>query len=666
MKNFIERITQALLSRSLQRRMMMIFSIMLILPILCVSYFSYASSKQELEQKMQETTRSSVDLLHTTIQEIVGSTERNISQLSQQISSPEVSSKPAEVRTLIELFVKEHPELEILTVGNNNGDWMKAPDPGAQEYDPRTRDWYKASINNPGKITIIDPFASATTGNYNLYVSKTLADGQGAMTASINLAHLGDVVKQIKLGKDGYIYIADRNHKFVTHPTKKAGEDIDPEVVKLLKNGNGEMAYVNPDNGGQMRGFYTTDEATGFIIVGVLATEEFADASLPILYTGLTVLGIALVAALVLMYLAVRTITKPILMLNHSARRVSEGHLNEQIQIKRKDEIGQLAENYNLMVSSLRGIVVGISETSSQLSASSQELSATTEENSRAVEYVTELVQDSLTGAETQTAAMSETSRAMEEMSSGIQKIAEAAASIVDSSGDTVQDVQTGSLKVEQVSRQMDAIRESTLYSSGLIGQLNGLNAQVSEMSSAISNIAVQTNLLSLNAGIEAARAGEHGRGFAVVATEVRKLADQSKSTAGSIQETIEQMTKLINQSYDAMHHRVSADVELGIQVTTEAKEAFSSIEQSTSKISGQIHDISAITEQMSAGAEEIAASVQEIAGISRTTSDAFQSVTAATEEQLASMQEITSSSNELSAMAGDLQQKIEHFNLED
>lgn len=415
-----------------------------------------------------------------------------------------------------------------------------------------------------------------------------------------------------------------------------------------------------------MRGYYTTDPATGFTVVGVITTKEFSDASLPVLYKGLMVLGVALLISLILMFFIVRAISRPITRLNQSARRVSEGYLNEQIVIDRADEIGDLAKNYNHMVESLRSIVTDITETSGLLAASSQQLTATTQENATATAYVAKMVEDSSAGAETQTAAMVETSRAMEEMSAGINKIAEAASSIVSSSADTEADVHSGSEKISQVSRQMDAIRESTHLSSELIGQLNGLNSQVSAMSSAIANIAVQTNLLSLNAGIEAARAGEHGRGFAVVATEVRKLADQSKTTAGNIQETIEQMTVLIDQTYDAIHNRVSADVDLGLKVTEEAKAAFLNIEQSAARINGQIHDISAVTEQMSAGAEEVAASVVEISNIARTTSDAFQSVTAATEEQLASMDEITASSGELSRMASDLQVKIERFKLED
>lgn len=664
--NTIKQLFQRSSSKSLQKRMMLLFTIMLVIPILLVSFFSYSNSSKQLELKMQESTRSSVEMLHGTINETVEAAMRNVQQLSQQFASSDIDAQKPEARALMDLFMKEHPELEILILGNNNGAWMKSPNGGSKDYDPRERDWYKAAMNNTGKVTIINPFKSATTGNYNLYISESLKDGKGAVTSSLSLKHLSEMINTIKLGKDGYIYIVDGNNKFVSHPVKQAGEDVAIDVVNLLKGNNGPISYTSPDTGLQMRGYYMTDKTTGFKIIGVLSTKEFSEASLPILYNGLILLGIALVAALILMYFIIRAITKPIVSLNRSARRVSEGYLNEQIKIDRKDEIGQLAQNYNLMVESLRNIVVDISDTSGMLASSSQQLTATTEENSRATSYVAELVQDSSAGAETQTSAMAETSRSMEEMSSGIQKIAEAAASIVDSSTNTEADVQAGSQKIEEMSRQMDAIRQSTLHSSELISQLNGLNSQVSDMSSAISNIAVQTNLLSLNAGIEAARAGEHGRGFAVVATEVRKLADQSKTTAGNIQDTIVQMTELIDRTYEAIHDKVSADVELGMQVTLEAKEAFSSIEQSTAKINGQIHDISAITQEMSAGAEEVAASVQEISNISRSTSDAFQNVTAATEQQLASMEEISASATELSKMAADLQHKVERFKLEE
>lgn len=146
-------------SGSLQRKMMILFSIMLVIPILLVSTFSYFSANKQLKIKMQDATHSSVDLVASTINEYVSAAMRNVDLLSQQINSSDIDANSPETRTLIELFMKAHPELEILTVGNNQGAWMKAPDPGKQEYDPRTRDWYKATLLNPGKITIIDPLS---------------------------------------------------------------------------------------------------------------------------------------------------------------------------------------------------------------------------------------------------------------------------------------------------------------------------------------------------------------------------------------------------------------------------------------------------------------------------------------------------------------------------
>lgn len=114
----IRKIIRKLTSRSLQRRMMLIFTIMLVIPVLLVSYFSYSSASKQLELKMQESTQASVNLLKTTINETVNAAMKNVQQLSQQLTSADIDAQTPEARELIELFMKEHPELEILTVGN--------------------------------------------------------------------------------------------------------------------------------------------------------------------------------------------------------------------------------------------------------------------------------------------------------------------------------------------------------------------------------------------------------------------------------------------------------------------------------------------------------------------------------------------------------------------
>lgn len=645
---------------------MLIICLMVIIPNIALALFSVNSAKEQLQTKMEDITQSSVTLLDKLLDTTVQMQVSNINQLANQITSQEIDQHSIKARKLINDYKAQHPEVELVSLGNDRGAWMKSPDPGKEDFDPRTRAWYTLAKKYPTQAMVADPSVSFSTKNYVMTISKTLPDGEGVINISLSIAGMDQTVKNIRLGNKGYIYLMDRNDIMMSHPTIKTGEKATGKQLEIMhRQKEGFIQYTNPDSHVLQRGYYATNSISAFKIVGILPDSEYSDATRPILYTAVGVLVIAVAIVLVLLFFIIRGMTKPIEQLNHSAIRVSEGHLNEQVVTKRKDEIGTLASNYNGMVASLRRMVVDMGDTSSQLAASSEELTASTEMNAKSVELVSGLVSDSSEGATMQSLATEETARTIEEMTRGIQKIAESAGMIVDSSSRTEEDVHAGSQKIRQVSAQMDTIRLSTVESAELMEQLHNHSANIAAMSTAISEISKQTNLLSLNAAIEAARAGEHGRGFAVVAGEVRKLADQSNNTADEIQQTIVKMTELISGVFDVMKNKVQTDVNQGLNVTAEALEAFVNIEQSAKQISDQVQDISAVTEQMSASSEEISAAVHEVAGISRQTVESFERVNAASQEQLASMEEITSSAAGLARMAVDMQTMIDRFKLD-
>lgn len=645
---------------------MLIICLMVIIPNIFLALFSVNSAKEQLQTKMEDMTQSSVTLLDKLLETTVQMQVSNINQLANQITSQEIDQHSIKARKLINDYKAQHPEVELVSLGNDRGAWMKSPDPGKEDFDPRTRAWYTLAKKYPTQAMVADPSVSFSTKNYVMTISKTLPDGEGVINISLSISGMDQTVKNIRLGNKGYIYLMDRNDKMMSHPTIKTGEKATGKQLEIMhRQKEGFIQYTNPDTHVLQRGYYATNSISAFKIVGILPDSEYSDATRPIFYTAVGVLVIAVAIVLVLLFFIIRGMTKPIEQLNRSAIRVSEGHLNEEVVTKRKDEIGTLASNYNGMVASLRRMVVDMGDTSSQLAASSEELTASTEMNAKSVELVSGLVSDSSEGATMQSLATEETARTIEEMTRGIQKIAESAGMIVDSSSRTEEDVHAGSQKIRQVSEQMDNIRLSTVESAELMEQLHNHSANIAAMSTAISEISKQTNLLSLNAAIEAARAGEHGRGFAVVADEVRKLADQSNITADEIQQTIVKMTELISGVYDVMKNKVQTDVNQGLNVTAEALEAFVNIEQSAKQISDQVQDISAVTEQMSASSEEISAAVHEVAGISRQTVESFERVNAASQEQLASMEEITSSAAGLARMAVDMQTMIDRFKLD-
>lgn len=649
--------------KTLRSRLMFLIIVVLLLQGVLIGFSSFYISKWQLEQKLEETAESNVSLLNQAIDQIIQLEIANLDTLALQITSSQIDEQSPELRKVMEDFAKQHPEIEIVTVGNQNGAWMKAPDPGKQEYDPRTRDWYKQVIKDPSTIAIHNPVVSMTTNNYILNLGKALPDGRGAVSISLSLNKIHELVKGVKFGSEGYAYLLDRTNKLMSHPTQTIGKQVEGEQFDTMQSiDKGWVKYDSSENGKSLKALFETNSLTGWKIVGVLSSEEYAKASAPILNQTAFILVVFLVAASILVFIWTSKITKPLALLASSAKRVSDGYLDEKVNINQEDEIGQLATNYNEMVGSLKGIVTEMMETSNQLAASSQQMTASTMQNAKAVEYVTELIEESANGSKTQAVATSEGARTMEEMSSGIFKIAESANAIVDSSAKTTEDVQNGNQKVVLVTEQMEAIRQSVEESAGIMEQLQKYSGQISEMSTAIVGIAEQTNLLSLNAAIEAARAGEQGRGFAVVANEVRKLADQSKQTADHIQEIIVQVTGLTQNASEVMKSKVHADVQKGIIVTSEAREAFTNIQASTQHIVEQIHDVSAITEQMSASAEEVSASMHEVAQIAQGMAASSEGVTAASEEQLASMEEITSSATALTQMAEGMQRAVERF----
>ncbi|WP_150266548.1 methyl-accepting chemotaxis protein [Paenibacillus tepidiphilus] len=647
--------------KKLRTELMLFIIAVVVLPTLLVAIISSETSRSELRTRMANTTLSSIELLDQTLTQLIELESASVNELAYQISSTDLTGDTARVQRLIDKFKEEHPEIDIIAAGNNAGAYLFAPQTEMEDYDPRVRDWYIDALKSPERTSVIDPIFSQVTKSYILPISRALNDGQGAISISLSMEGIRELAQTVSLGSSGYVYILDNNNKVIYHPNMEVAEPVTGKLLDQLRAPSGQVAYTDTA-GSDMDGFYITNALTGFKLTGVLPEKEYTEAAYPILINSAIVLITALVLAAVVTFFIIRRITEPLLQLNQSARRVSEGHLDEAVHTTRVDEIGQLADNYNAMVTSLRLMVQDVADTSGQLAAASEQLSASTNENSKAVEYVTELVEESTRGAEAQAHASAEVAITMDEMSTAILRIASAAESIVEAAGATEQDVGTGSGKIRHVSEQMSTIRQSVQQSGSLIAELNGLSARVAEASTSIAAIAKQTNLLSLNAAIEAARAGEQGRGFAVVAGEVRKLAEASNTSADEIRDTITEMLGLISSAYEMMKHRVSADVEQGITLTLEASAAFQQIEHSTRHVSEQIHEVSAVAEQMSASSAEVAASVQEMASISRASLDSFQSVTAATEEQLASMQEITSSSASLSTMAEDMQKQVERF----
>lgn len=360
-----------------------------------------------------------------------------------------------------------------------------------------------------------------------------------------------------------------------------------------------------------------------------------------------------------------RQISKSIKAISTSAKQIANGDLSaDDIQVKSKDEIGELAQAFNRMTSNLRILIGQVKANSELIASSSEELSASAEQTTEATNQIATSIQEVASGADTQRQGAEESAQAMKEMAVGVQQVAETTSSVAELAMETNKEANNGHESLKKVMNQMDTIHTVVNNSASVVQELGEHSKEIGNITAVITNISDQTNLLALNATIEAARAGEHGRGFAVVADEVRNLAEQSKQSADQITRLIENIQHDTNSAVAVMNQGTE-EVKIGMNVVYEAEKGFNKILQLVEQVTSQIQEASAASEEMSASVEEVYASIEEIARIAKDSANYSQSVAASSEEQLATIEEIASSATSLSMIAVDLQEQVSQFKVE-
>jgi len=213
-----------------------------------------------------------------------------------------------------------------------------------------------------------------------------------------------------------------------------------------------------------------------------------------------------------------------------------------------------------------------------------------------------------------QAKAAAETTAAMERLAASTRDSAEQAESLAVGAQHVVGLANDGTLTVQRTLKGMEALRERVHAIAAMILQLSEQASKIGTITRLVTDVANQTNLLALNAAVEAARAGEQGRGFSVVAGEIRKLADQTKTSAQDINALVNQILASIQSTVVATEEGTKT-VDESVQTTNLTAQNFIGVRDAISKASDSTQQISRHAKQQSSAVNEVLRAMTEFGG---------------------------------------------------
>lgn len=462
-----------------------------------------------------------------------------------------------------------------------------------------------------------------------------------------------------------YMYVVSPEGTMLYHPTpEKIGEPVENEVVKSvtadIASGKWkESEVVSYEFKGAMKyaAYYVNENADYILVVTVDEDEIFAPVD-DINGKGVVGLIFAFIGSSVVAVLLVTIIVvNPIMKITSLTERVANMDFTdsaEQTQLGyRKDELGVMARSLATLKIALTEVVFAIRESCDSLVASADVLNNGAAETTNTMEQVENAVNDIANGASSQA-----------EETQGATENVILIGDMVRDTNNTVDDLMVSANQMNEANQNAKRIlselreinRQSGEYIDIIARQTEITNEsalKIGEATKLITDIASETNLLSLNASIEAARAGEQGRGFAVVASEIQKLAEQSSESARRIEEiisvllldsekavtTMRQVKDIIAEQTEHIVRTDEAFVEIqkGVEESLDGMQIISKKAQEMDRarvnVVDVVNNLTAIAEENAAATEETSASVVEVTSIVADIADKANGLNAIAEE---------------------------------
>ncbi len=496
-----------------------------------------------------------------------------------------------------------------------------------------------AQVKSTGKQAVSTGTKNLISGNVTLVMITPVTNGlnlEGYFATAISVSDIyNKVVAKAQIMNSGYIYVVEPDGTMLMHPDSSLLLDKESfnnlpiaEETKKMPSGGGSYTFR-----GEKKYYLFDTEDNGWIYVATMPQNEVESLSNTIIMVLSIIVAIILVVAPFMAIIFANGIVKPIFKVSKGIKLLSDGDFTSTVDVKSKNELGQMAQQLNSTTKNLAEAVNGVKETSNSMGEQSDSLAVVSKEMSIAINDLALAIDTISKGSATQATDLQDTLEMLIELEKEMKDIDHNLNDVAGSAVNAQGKATDGQKIVNTLAEAINDIRSAFELFRNKISNLGNTVSEISNITDAINAISSQTNLLALNASIEAARAGEMGKGFAVVAGEVGNLAEQSRKSAAEIsvliknvnletdsvvkdsahvEDMLEEQSKVIEDVLQAFHETLES-IEVAGPVIQDTFGALKVAEKASHIVREKAESIASVSEEIMASTERISATSEEL-----------------------------------------------------